>query len=49
LRNQPVLQEDDVTVRLQRRVHTIAPRAAGVALDSRTPAVEVVRLLGGPA
>jgi len=48
LRNQPVLQEDDVTARLQRRISTIAPRAAAIVLDRGTPAAEVVRLLGGP-
>lgn len=49
LRYQPVLQEGDVTLRLQRRIRTIAPRAAEVALDERISAAEVVRLLGGPA
>ncbi len=48
LQYQPVLRAEDVTERLQRRIRNIAPRAADVALDEAVPAVEVVRLLGGP-
>ncbi len=48
LRYQPVLQEEDVTLRLQRRIRTIAPRAAEVVLSEDVLPAEVVRLLGGP-
>jgi hypothetical protein len=48
LQYQPVLQAEDVTLRLQRRIRTIAPKAATAALDKAVPAVEVVRLLGEP-
>jgi hypothetical protein len=48
LRYQPVLQAEDVTQRLQRRIRTISPRASEVALDDAVSAAEVVRLLGGP-
>lgn len=48
LQYQPVLQAEDVTQRLQRRIRTIAPRASEVVLDEAVSAAEVVRLLGGP-
>lgn len=48
LQYQPVLRPEDVTERLQTRIHTIAPRASHVVLDLAVSAAEVVRLLGGP-
>ena len=47
LRYQPVLRAENVTERLQTRIHTIAPRASRVVLDQAVPPTEVVRLLGG--
>ena len=49
LQFQPMLQPEDVTERLQKRIHTIAPKASLVVLDETVSVVEVVRLLGGPA
>lgn len=48
LQHQPVLQTEDATERLQRRIRTIAPGASEVALDTGVSAEEVVRLLGAP-
>lgn len=48
LQSQPVLdrEEFDVTQRLTRRIGSIAPAVASVALDPQVSANEVVRLLG---
>lgn len=46
LQYQPVLRPEDVTERLQRRLRTIAPKAADLVLDDSVSALEVVRLLG---
>ncbi len=43
---QPVLQQEDLTERLRRRISDIAPQAAHVVLDPTVPASEAVRLLG---
>jgi hypothetical protein len=48
LQHQPLLLTDDIKERLTRRIQAIAPRAAEVALDEETPAIEVARLLGAP-
>ncbi len=42
----PVLRPEDVTERVKRRIATIAPKAANVALDRSVPASDVVRLIG---
>lgn len=46
LQYQPVIRPEDATVRLERRIHSIAPRASSVALDDSVPLAEVVRLFG---
>ncbi len=43
---QPVLQHEDLTERLLRRISDIAPQATHVVLDPAVPASEAVRLLG---
>lgn len=48
IQQQPILQIEDTTERLNRRIRTIAPRAADVVLDESVLPSEVVRLLGGP-
>ena len=47
LQYQPVLESDAQNERLQRRIASIAPAAANVALKDDVPPIEVVRLLGG--
>lgn len=47
LRYQPVLRAENVTERLQTRIHTIAPRASRIVLDQAVSPAEVARLLGG--
>jgi len=47
LQNQAVLRAEDVTERLKRRILSIAPKAAEVALDEAVPVSEVVPLLRG--
>ena len=48
LQNQPALDREDfdVTQRLTRRIRSLAPPVASVALDSNVNANEVIRLLG---
>ena len=48
LQTQPSLDREDfdVTQRLSRRIGTIAPPVASVALDSKVGASEIIRLLG---
>jgi hypothetical protein len=48
LQSQPILDSDDfdLTQRLRKRIATIAPAAAGAALDLGVSPNEVVRLLG---
>ncbi len=48
IQHQPLLLADNIRERLKRRIQAIAPRAAAVALDNETPAIEVARLLGEP-
>jgi hypothetical protein len=48
LQFQPTLQAEDITLRLVRRIQSIAPRAAGVFLNEATPADEIARLLREP-
>jgi hypothetical protein len=42
----PRLEEEDITERLKKRIASIAPAVANVALDDSVPPTEVVRLLG---
>ena len=49
LQYQPVLQPEDATQRLERRIRSIAPTALAVVLDETVPVAEVVRLLREPA
>ena len=42
----PILEEEDLTERLKKRITSIAPAAVDVALDETIPASEVVPLLG---
>ena len=44
----PRLEEEDLTDRLKKRIASIAPAAANVALDDNVPPADVVRLLGAP-
>jgi hypothetical protein len=44
----PRLEEEDLTERLKKRIASIAPAAANVALDDNVPPGDVVRLLGAP-
>jgi hypothetical protein len=46
LQYQPRLDNEDLTIRLQNRIATIAPAAAHAALDDKIPPAEVVPLLG---
>lgn len=46
LRYQPALRAENVTERLQTRIHAIAPRASHVVLDKSISPVEVSRILG---
>jgi hypothetical protein len=46
LQYQAVLRTEDVTERLKRRILSIAPRAAEIALDENVSVAEVVPLLG---
>lgn len=46
---QPVLQQEDLTKRLQRRIADIAPQAQQVVLDQTVPPSEAVQLLAGRA
>ncbi len=48
LQYRAVLQTEDTTERLQRRIAQIAPDAGNVVLDDSVSPTEVVRLLGGP-
>ena len=48
LQYQAVLNTEDVTERLRKRIATIAPDASAVALDDKVSAAEVARLLGAP-
>jgi hypothetical protein len=48
IQQQPLLQQGDFTERLQRRVRSIAPRAAGVVFNDSVSPDEVVQLLGDP-
>jgi hypothetical protein len=48
IQQQPSLQQGDFTERLQRRVRSIAPRAAEIAFNDSVSPGEVVRLLGEP-
>jgi hypothetical protein len=45
---QPLLQQGDLTERLQRRIRSIAPRAANIALNENAPPEDVVRIFGEP-
>jgi hypothetical protein len=45
LQYKPMLQTEDVSERLQRRIRSIAPKAAEVALNESVPVAEVVPLL----
>jgi hypothetical protein len=47
IQHRPRLEEEDLTERLKKRIASIAPAAANVALDDNVPPAEVVRLLGG--
>jgi hypothetical protein len=42
----PILEEEDLTARLKKRITSIAPAAVDVVLDETIPASEVVPLLG---
>lgn len=48
IRNQPQLDRDDfdVTKRLQKRIAAIAPAVAKTALNEKTSAAEIIRMLG---
>ena len=46
IQQQPILELEDATERLQRRIKTIAPKAANLVLDESVPVAEAVRLLG---
>jgi hypothetical protein len=47
LQYRPILQLDSLTERLQRRIATIAPSVASIALKDDVAPIEVVRLLEG--
>ena len=46
LQNQPELRAEDITGRLLRRIHTIAPTAPNIVLDQSVFPSEVIRILG---
>jgi hypothetical protein len=47
LQQQPILEPEDATDRLQRRIQSIAPVVENVFFDETIPAIEIVRLLEG--
>jgi len=47
LRQQPVIEPEDATDRLKRRIQAIAPGVENVFFDDTVPPIEIVRLLEG--